>query len=283
MRLNVLHVIKCSIKCPSDFIQTIILNNSLLFVELPTATSPENNVVASTTLTAEQILSLNLKALAECPIALQSIYQTTQAKRFEGKIPMKKRKPTQTTTLLQPLTPTLYPSSLCKLPSTTAIQILSQPNDRKPIIIPPKMEVTIQPKAFPTQQMLILPQPTIVKIEKVEKHGDEEEEVTHFEIAPINISSINSLNSSLQLSTNSLIPTTTTIKICNSSSSLGVEQKPSSSSSSILGEVETAAEAAATTSSSAASPSTSSSTKTSLQTTTTTTNTANPTTSPGKT
>lgn len=209
----------------------ILLNNSLLFVELPAAaTSPVNNVAAtSTSLTAEQIQ--NLKALQECPIALQSIYQTTQAKKFEGKIPMKKRKPTQTTTQqltqqpLQVLTPTLYPSSLNKIPASTKIQIISQPSDRKPIIIPQKMEVTIQP--------IPLPQPTIVKIEK---NGDEEdEEVTHFEItSPINISSINSLNlnSSLQFSSNSVIPT---IKFCNSSSSIGVNvnhHKSSSSSSS---------------------------------------------------
>lgn len=247
-------------------IQTIILNNSLLFVELPTATSPENNVVASTSFTAEQLQSL--KTLQECPIALQSIYQI-QAKKFEGKIPMKKRKPTQTTTQalqqqpLQLLTPTLYPSSLCKLPSTTAIQILTQPNDRKPLMIPPKMEVTIEPKAFPIQQTTILPQPTIVKIEKVENHvGDEEEEVTHFDIAPINISSI---NSSLQLS--SLI-STSTIEFCNSSSSFGVDHKPSSLSSS--GEDVVTAAAASSSSS--------------LQTTTTTTNTTTTTsTSPGKT
>lgn len=229
-------------------------------------------MVASTSLTAEQLQSL--KTLQECPIALQSIYQM-QSKKFEGKIPMKKRKPTQTTTkalqqpltqTLQLLTPTIYPSSLSKLPATTAIQILSQPNDRKAIIVPPKMEVTIEPKAFPIQQTTtILPPPAIVKIEKVESHGDEEEEVTHFDIAPINISSI---NSSLQFT--SLIQASP-IKFCNSSSSLGVDHKPSALASLLQqssGEEEVVTAVAAASSSS------------SLQTTTTTTNTTQ---SPGKT
>lgn len=174
---------------------------------------------------------------------------------------MKKRKPAQTTvtTTQQPpptqvIAPILYPSSLCKLPSSTAIQILSQPSDRKPILIPPKMEVTIEPKVFPHQQQQqhlakILPQPTIVKIENIEDPGDEEEEVTHFDTAPTSFHTI----------TNSIIPTST-IRILNSSSSCLDPKRLSLSSLTSLSEVVAAAAA-------------SSSSSSSLQTTTTTYNT----------
>lgn len=207
------------------------------FLESPQATV-ENN---TTNVAATSDQSEALKVLQECPIELQSIYQT-KAKKFEGKIPMKKRKPTQTTTLLQPLqtlTPIIYPSSLSKIPSSTEIQMISQPSVRKPIIIPEKMEVTIQPKLFPivqTAQTAAGPSIVIVKSEKIIKTGDtedEEDDLTHFEeIVPnFEISSIN--NSSLQLSsTTHLLPAT--LKICNSSSSLGVNHTEGSTNTSTI-------------------------------------------------